>query len=363
VENQAHTYVAILAGGTGTRLWPKSLIEKPKQFLDILGIGKTLIQQAFEHYISFIKKENIFVITHQDYFSIIREQLPELPIENIILEPSQKHTAPSTMYISMKLWTRDPEANLVIAPSDQIILDQKSFENTIEKALDFSAHITDSLIALGAQPTYPNISYGYIQFGTKEVVPNIYKLKTFTEKPNAELAKVFIDSGEFLWNTGIFVFRAKSVLNAMEKYLPELYEVFISEKEFFNTDREKEIVEKIYSLCTNISIDFAILEKSENVYVIPSSFGWSDIGSWDSVYEDMQKDYLGNAVSGKHVLVVDATKCMVNAPDKKLIILQGLDDFVVVDTQNILLICKKDKVPEIKDYVAEVKRNFDEDYL
>lgn len=363
MENQAHNYVAILASGIGSRLWPKSLVEMPKQFLDILGVGKTLIRQAFERYVAFIKKENIFVVTHQDYFSLVREQLPELPAENIIVEPSQKRTAPSVMYVSMKLFARDPDANLVVAPSDQIILDQKNFEATIEKALDFSAHITDALLALGVHPHYPNTGYGYIQFEPQEVVPKIYKVKTFTEKPNVELARVFIDSGEFLWNSGIFVFRAKSILKAMEKYLPELYEVFVGEKDFFNTEKEKESVEKIYPLCTNIAIDFAVLEKCENVYVLPSSFGWSDIGDWNSVYENREKDYLGNAVSGKHVLVVDATKCMVNAPDNKLVLLQGLDDFVVVDTPNVLLICKKNKVPEIKDYVAEVKRNFDEDYL
>ena len=362
VDKNAHHYVVILAGGIGSRLWPQSLVAKPKQFLDLLGMGQTLLQQTFERFVSFIKKENIFVITHEDYFQLTHEQLPGLPAENIIIEPSRKSTAPSVAYISMKLLDKDPDANLVVAPSDHIIVNLEKFEKSVEVGLDFAAYL-NALVALGIKPLYPNTGYGYIQYETREVASDIYKVKTFTEKPNLDLAKMFLDSGDFLWNSGIFIWRVRSVLAAIEKYLPEMYEVFDAERTYFNTDKEREAIERIYPLCTNISIDFAIMEKAENVYVIPSTFGWNDLGNWNSAYENIEKDYLGNAVSGEHVLVIDATKCYISAPDKKLVVLQGLDDFIVVDTKDALLICKKDKEQEIKDYVAEVKRNFDEDYL
>lgn len=362
METNEHHYVVILAGGIGSRLWPKSLIAKPKQFLDVLHTGKTLLRQTFERFTSFIKPENIFIATTEEYADLAQQQIPELQSENIIREPSRKSTAPCVAYISMKLLAKDPEANLIVAPSDHLILDIDEFKKSILNALDFSAQL-NALVTLGVKPLYPNTGYGYIQYETREVASDIYKVKTFTEKPNLELAKVFLESGEFLWNSGIFIWRVKSVLNAIEKHLPELYEVFDAERELFNLPEEQEAIKRIYPLCTNISIDFAIMEKSENVYVIPTSFGWSDLGTWNSAYENLEKDYLGNAVTGNHIVVIDATKCMISAPNKKLVVLQGLDDFIVVDTDNTLLICKKEKEQEIKDYVAEVKRNFDEDYL
>lgn len=362
MQNNEHHYVVILAGGIGSRLWPKSLMAKPKQFLDILHTGKTLIRQTFERFTPFIQLDHIYIATTEEYADLAHEQIPELPKENIIREPSRKSTAPCVAYISMKLLDKDPEANLIVAPSDHIIMDTAEFTKAIETALNFSAHL-NALVTLGIKPLYPNTGYGYIQYETREVASDIYKVKTFTEKPNLELAKVFLESGEFLWNSGIFIWRVKSVLNAIEKHLPELYEVFDAEKDNFNKPEEQEAIKRIYPLCTNISIDFAIMEKSENVYVIPSAFGWSDLGTWNSAYENLEKDYLGNAVTGKHIVVIDATKCMISAPDKKLVVLQGLDDCIVVDTKDSLLICKKDKEQEIKDYVAEVRRNFDDDYL
>lgn len=362
MENNEHHYLVILAGGIGSRLWPKSLMGKPKQFLDILHTGKTLVRQTFERFTPFIKLENIYIASTEEYAELVHEQIPELPIQNIIREPSRKSTAPCVAYISMKLMDSDPEANLIVAPSDHIILDSETFRESIMTALDFSAHL-NALVTLGIKPLYPNTGYGYIQYETREMAPNIFKVKTFTEKPNLELAKVFLESGEFLWNSGIFIWRVKSIISAIEKHQPELFEVFDAEKEHFNKEGEADAIKRIYPLCTNISIDFAIMEKSENVYVIPSAFGWSDLGTWNSAYENLEKDYLGNAVTGKHIVVIDATKCMISAPNKKLVVLQGLDDFIVIDTESSLLICKKDKEQEIKNYVAEVKRNFDEDYL
>lgn len=357
-----HHYVAIMAGGIGSRFWPKSRTSMPKQFLDILNTGKTLIQWTFERYAEFIPKENIFVVTSQDYEAIVAEQLPEMNKENILCEPSRKNTAPCIAYISFKLLQHDPEAALIVAPSDHIILDNNAFKTITLKALDFVTHLK-AFVTLGITPTYPNTGYGYIQHDTMSVAEDIYKVKTFTEKPNLELAKTFISSGDFLWNAGIFVWQVKNVVKAFEQFQPEMYELFDGEKTNFNTPDEKNAINRIYPMCTNISIDFAIMEKADNVYVIPSSFGWSDLGTWNSAYENLEKDYLGNAVAGENVIVIDATKCMVSAPKEKLVVLQGVDDCIVVDTKDVLLICSKDKEQEIKDYVAEVKRSKGDIYL
>lgn len=357
-----HNYVAIMAGGIGSRFWPMSRTNYPKQFLDILNTGKTLIQWTYERYADFIPKENIFVITSDEYAAIVAEQLPDLPVENILGEPSRKNTAPCIAYISFKLLQRDPKASLIVAPSDHLILDKIAFKKVCLEALSFvTKH--NAFITLGIQPTHPNTGYGYIQYEQHAVSDNVFKVKTFTEKPNLELARTFLASGDFLWNAGIFVWQVKNIISAFEHYLPEMYELFASEKEKFNTGEEKQALAEIYPQCTNISIDFGIMEKANNVYVIPSSFGWSDLGTWNSAYDNFDKDYLDNAVAGNSVVVIDATKCMVHVPNDKLVLLQGLDDFIVVDTRDVLLICKKDKEQEIKEYVAEVKRKKGDKFL
>ncbi|MBC6492814.1 mannose-1-phosphate guanylyltransferase [Flavihumibacter stibioxidans] len=357
-----HHYVAIMAGGIGSRFWPMSRTNYPKQFLDILNTGKTLIQWTYERYADFIPKENIFVVTSDEYAGIVAEQLPDLPVANILGEPSRKNTAPCIAYISFKLMQQDPLASLIVAPSDHLILDTIAFKKVCLEALSF-VNKHNAFITLGIKPTHPNTGYGYIQFEQHAVTDNVFKVKTFTEKPNLDLAKTFVASGEFLWNAGIFVWQVKNIIQAFEHFLPEMHEVFAAEKEKFNTAGEKEAIEAIYPQCTNISIDFGIMEKANNVYVIPSSFGWSDLGTWNSAYENFDKDYLENAVAGNNVVVIDATKCMVHVPNDKLVLLQGLDDFIVVDTKDVLLICQKSKEQEIKEYVAEVKRKKGEKYL
>lgn len=351
-----------MAGGIGSRFWPMSRTAYPKQFLDILNTGKTLIQQTFDRYKKLVPEENIFIITSAEYIPIVKKQLPHVADENILGEPSRKNTAPCVAFISFKLLKKDPNANLVVAPADHMVLETENFIKTSKKALDFVNHI-NAFVTLGIKPTYPNTGYGYIQHETTAAAPDIYRVKTFTEKPNSDLAKTFIASGDFLWNAGIFIWKVKNIITAFEKHLPEMYEVFAAEKEKFNTEEEKAAIEEIYPQCTNISIDFGIMEKAENVYIIPSSFGWSDLGTWNSAWDSMEKDYLGNAVAGKNVMVIDATKCMVHAPENKLVLLQGLDDFIIVDTKDALLICKRDKEQEIKEYVAEVKRNKGDKYL
>lgn len=357
-----HHYVAIMAGGIGSRFWPKSRSSYPKQFIDILSTGKTLIQSTFERFAQFIPKENIFVVTFNEYESIVKEQLPELPEENIVSEPSRKNTAPCVAYISFKLMQKDPDATLIIAPSDHLVLNTEEFQKVSLAALDFAEN-HNALVTLGIKPTYPNTGYGYIQHELTSAADDVYKVKTFTEKPDIDLARTFFASGDFLWNAGIFIWTVKDVLHAFEQYQPEMFEVFSVEKSNFNSKNEAEAIDRIYPLCTNISIDYAIMEKANNVYVIPSSFGWSDLGTWNSAYDNLEKDYLGNAVSANNVIVIDAVKCMVSAPEDKLLVLQGLNDFIVVDTRDVLLICQKEKEQEIKEYVAEVKRNKGEKFL
>lgn len=357
-----HHYVAIMAGGIGTRFWPMSRTHLPKQFLDILGTGKTLIQQTFDRYSKLVPAENIFVVTAQEYEPIVKKQLPALPAENILLEPSRKNTAPCIAYIAFKLLAKDPKALMIAAPSDNLIMDNHEFVDTAKKALHFVDHI-NALLTIGIKPTYPNTGYGYIQHDTAAAAPDVYKVKTFTEKPNLELAKTFIASGDFLWNAGIFTWKVKTVVSAIEKHLPEMYDVFVAEKDNFNTEREKEAIERIYPQCTNISIDFGVMEKADNVYVIPASFEWSDLGTWNSAWENMEKDGKKNAVAGKKVMLIDTRNSMIHVPENKLVLLQGLDEYIVVDTRDVLMVCRKDQEQEIREYVAEVKRNMGDKYL
>src|SRR5580698_10591947 len=317
-----HHYVVIMAGGIGSRFWPMSRQDYPKQFLDILNTGKTLIQWTFDRFASFIPIENIYVVTSQEYAAIVQEQLPQLPAANILGEPSRKNTAPCIAYISFKLLQADPKASLIVAPADHLILDKTAFTKVCLEALSF-VNKHNAFITLGIKPTYPNTGYGYIQYEQHSVSDNVYKVKTFTEKPNLELAKTFLASGDFLWNAGIFVWQVKNIIQAFETYLPEMYDVFVAEKDSFNTSDEKKALEHIYPLCTTISIDFGIMEKANNVYVIPSSFGWSDLGTWNSAYENLKKDELNNGIAGKKVMIIDATKCIVHSGNKKLMVLQG----------------------------------------
>lgn len=355
-------YVAIMAGGVGSRFWPVSRAGMPKQFLDILNTGKSLIQATYDRFTGFIPPENIFVVTTKEYVGLVEEHLPNLKHENIISEPSRKNTAPCLAYLSFKLKARNPLASFIVAPSDHLILDNAAFEEVCKRGLEFIEN-KPCLLTLGMKPTYPNTGYGYIQYNNEEVAEGIYKVKTFTEKPNLELAKTFLSSGDFLWNSGIFIWKVVDILYAFEQFMPELYELFYSEKDRMDTIEEEKAIESIYPQCSNISIDYGIMEKAGNVKIMPASFGWSDLGTWNAAYDNMEKDYLGNAVRGDNVIIIDATRNVVHASHDKLLLLQGLDDFVVVDTKDALLICKKEKEQEIKDYMSEVRRNKGERFL
>lgn len=355
-------YVAIMAGGIGSRFWPVSRLDYPKQFLDLLNLGKTLIQATFDRFASFVPKENIYIVTSLQYKEIVQKQLPQLPPENILCEPSRKNTAPCIAYVSYKLNVLNPKSNLICAPADHLILNETSFRKVCIEALEFTEK-NNALITLGIKPITPNTGYGYIQHEQYAVSDNVFKVKTFTEKPDIELAKQFLISGDFLWNAGIFVWRTESIIAAFEKYLPEIHELFENAKKDLVNEKESIAIDLIYPQCVNISIDYGILEKANNVYVIPSAFGWSDLGTWGSAYENIEKDYMENAVAGDNVILFDSTKNIIHSHNDKLILLQGLDDFIVVNTNDVLLICKKEKEQHIKEYVAEVKRNKGEKFL
>lgn len=351
-----------MAGGIGSRFWPVSRLEYPKQFLDILNCGQTLIQSTFERFSQFIKPENIFIVTSFQYKDLVKQQLPHLNPDNIVCEPSRKNTAPCIAYISYKLQQINPNCNLICAPADHLIIDNISFTKTCLEALGFTKK-NNALITLGIKPYEPKTGYGYIQYEEYCISDNIYKVKTFTEKPDLELAKTFIASGDFLWNAGIFVWKTKNIIEAFDKYLPEVHELFDGAITAMNTPKEKEVIDLIYPLCINISIDYGILEKADNVYVIPSAFGWSDLGTWGSAYDNIEKDYMENAVAGENVILFDSVKNVVHKTGKKLLLLQGLEDFIVVDTKDVLLICKKENEQNIKEYLSEVKRNIGEEFL
>lgn len=354
--------MVIMAGGIGSRFWPKSRVKYPKQFLDILSTGKSLIQMTYERFLDICPKENILVVTNDIYTDIVKEQLPELQDHQILGEPSRRNTAPCVAYAAEKIAALNPNATMVVAPSDHLIVDNKGFDKTITKALEFAAQ-NEALVTLGMVPTRPDTGYGYIQYHDSKVNGELFRVKTFTEKPTLEIARKFLKSGDFLWNSGIFVWSVRSILYAFQKHLPEVYDLFREGEGRYNTETEKAFIEKTYSQCKNISIDYGIMEKADNVYVIPSDFGWSDLGTWESLYQHYEHDYLGNAVAGDNVMVTDAKNCMVMAPDDKLVVLQGLDAYCVIDTGDVLLICERDKEQEIKQITADVKKQKGEQFI
>lgn len=356
-------YAIIMAGGIGSRFWPISRTSYPKQFIDILGTGKTLIQNTYARFLKICPKENIYVVTNEIYASLVKEQLPDMTDGQILTEPVMRNTAPCVAYGSFKIESLNPDAAIVVAPSDHLILDESAFISTIEKSLE-TASRNDCLITLGIKPSRPDTGYGYIQYTDQTLNEDFHKVKTFTEKPTLEIAKTFLQSGDFLWNAGIFVWSAKAIVNAYGNHLPDMHEIFAEARPVYNTDGEKNHVHKSYLQCTNISIDYGIMEKADNVYVLPSEFGWSDLGTWASIYDLAEKDYVGNAViPADKVIMYDSSNCMVNVPDEKLVILQGLHDYIVVEANNTLLICPRDQEQNVKQVVADVKQKFGTKYI
>lgn len=346
-----------MAGGIGSRFWPMSRQQKPKQFLDILGTGKSLLQETFDRFVKIIPKENIYIVTNKSYEKLVLSQIPGIGSNQILLEPSRRNTAPCIAYAINKISLRDEEANVIVAPSDHLILHNDAFLEQVNKGFEFVSS-TNSLLTLGIKPCRPDTGYGYIQMSSQKEDPNgneIRKVKTFTEKPNIELAKSFVSSGEFLWNSGIFIASVKSLIASFEVFLPEIQMIFKDGKSHYFSETENEFVDQAYAQCTNISIDYGIMEKAPNVFVLPSEFGWSDLGTWGSLYENSAKDNNQNAVLGKNVVLHAVEGCIVNMPKDKLVVIQGLKDYIVVESDGILLICKREDEQEIKQMVTTVR--------
>jgi mannose-1-phosphate guanylyltransferase len=345
-----------MAGGVGSRLWPASRSGNPKQFHDMTGSGKTLLRQTFERFLPIIPAENVFIVSHKDYASLVQKDLPEVPVANIICEPRRKNTGPCLAYAAYKISDINPEARVVVAPADHLILEEDNFRNSIMLGFE-QTEKKDCLITLGIQPTRPDTGYGYIQFVKAEGVINerISLVKTFTEKPNLALAEKFLDSGDFLWNAGIFIWSLKSFIKGLEKHMPHTNGLFMEGMGKYNTPQEEDFINEVYDNCKNISIDYGLMEKASNVYVIRADFGWSDLGTWGSVYQHISKDADANAVVGKFVKLYDSSNCLINVPKNKLVVVQGLDDYIIVESDNILLICKKSEEQKIKQFVSDIK--------
>jgi mannose-1-phosphate guanylyltransferase len=356
-------YAIIMAGGIGSRFWPISRTSHPKQFIDILGTGKTLIQQTYDRFLKICPQENIYIVTNEIYSDLVKEQLKGIGNQQILTEPVMRNTAPCVAYGCFKIESLNPDAAIVVAPSDHLILDEPAFVATIEKSLETATN-NDCLITLGIKPSRPDTGYGYIQYTDKTINSDFHKVKTFTEKPTLEIAKTFIQSGDFLWNAGIFVWSAKAIVNAFGKYLPDMNDIFADARSVYNTDDEKAHIHTAYQQCTNISIDYGIMEKASNVYVLPSEFGWSDLGTWASIYQLAEKDYVGNAViPSDKVIMYDSSNCMVNVPEGKLVIIKGLHDFIVVESNNTLMISPRSEEQGVKQVVADVKQQFGTKYI
>lgn len=346
-----------MAGGVGTRFWPMSRTAHPKQFIDVLGTGRTLLQATYDRALRFCDTRNIFVVTNESYKKLVAEQLPDLPEENILCEPARKNTAPCVAFAAWKIHSKDPDAVMVVAPSDHLITKEDTFTKAITSCMRKAAD-NDCLITLGIKPTRPDTGYGYIQFIESDVPEKdkrIKKVKTFTEKPDHEMAEFFMRSGDFLWNAGIFVWSSRSIIKAFEEHMPDMAQIFNEGNGKWFTSQEEAFLRDAYARCRNISIDYAVMEKATNVYVRSSIIGWSDLGTWGSLYTHIKKDEHENAVVGKQVMMYKSKNCVVNVPKDKLVVIEGLEDYIVVESDGILLICRKQDEQQIRTFVNDVK--------
>ncbi len=358
-------FCVIMAGGIGTRFWPMSRISRPKQFIDILGTGQTLIQQTFHRFEKICFKENIYIVTNEIYKNIIFDQIPGIQEHQILCEPMRRNTAPCIAYANYKIKQTNPDAVIVVAPSDHIILKEETFVEVILSALK-AAEKKDWLLTLGIQPSRPDTGYGYIQFIdtiTYKEDPRVIKVKTFTEKPDLEMAKTFLKSGDFLWNSGIFIWSLKSILKSFNQHLPEVDSIFKEGIGIYNTPEEKQFIGYAYSRCKNISIDYGVMEKAGNVFVLASDFGWSDLGTWGSLFEHRPKNSDNNAIIGSNVMTYNSANCIINVPPQKLVVLQGLDDYIIVEDDDTLLVCKKSDEQMIRQIVSDVKEKKGDKYV
>lgn len=360
-----NTYCVIMAGGVGSRFWPLSKTSAPKQFLDILGTGKSLLRQTFERFLPICPTENFLIVTSSEYFSKVLEQLPELKPSQVLLEPFRRNTAPCIAFANSVIRNRNVKnARIVVTPADHLIINETEFIISISDGLNF-VEKNDALLTLGIKPHRPETGYGYIQIGQEagKEYPHFNKVKTFTEKPDLEIAKVFFESGEFFWNSGIFLWSLKSIDQAFENSLPEVQSLFKTLDSKFGTSDEESTIHKTYMECRNISIDYGIMEKATNVFVRTVSFGWSDLGTWSSLYEYSAQDKNGNAVICGQTILYDTSGSIINVPAGKVVVVQGLNEYIVVDSGDALLICPKSNEQQIRQFTSDIKTEFGDSTL
>ena len=361
METNNHRYCVIMCGGVGSRFWPYSRRAMPKQFLDFFGTGRTLLQMTYDRILPMVDRSRVLIVTNAEYAPVVREQLPELADNQILLEPARRNTAPCIAWAARHIAALDPEASMIVTPSDHLITNESVFQHTVVRGFEF-VETNESLLTLGIRPTRPETGYGYIQMG-KEVEPGIMKVKTFTEKPDLELAKVFVESGEFFWNAGIFLWSAKAINNAFASLASDLDRVFENGAELFGTPAETDFIAEHFPACPNISVDFAIMEKAPNVYVEAADFGWSDLGTWSALYDNSPKNRDRNVTQKCKVITYNSQGNIFAVQQDKLVVVSGLKDYIVADAGDVLLICPKAEEQDIKRMVNDVQERFDDKYL
>lgn len=356
-------YCVIMCGGIGSRFWPMSRTDKPKQFLDMFGTGRSLLQLTVDRILPVCKPENIILVTNRAYVDTIREQLPEISPEHILPEPARRNTAPCICWVAHHIYARNPDASIITLPSDHLILKELEFHKVLREGIGF-VEGGDRLLTIGLKPTSPHTGYGYIQLGHPvEGYDNILKVKSFTEKPNLEMATLFMDSGEFYWNSGMFLWRADAILKAFDEYAPEVASIFDAGREFFGTPREMEFIDQAFPNSPNISIDYAIMEKARNVYVETADLGWSDLGSWKALYQTSPKSHEGNVTQGCKVLTNNCSGTIFATTGEKIIVADGLKDYIIADTDNALLVYPIAEEQKIRLLVNEVKERFGDEFV
>ena len=356
-----HRYCVIMCGGIGSRFWPYSRTDRPKQFIDFLGTGRTLLQMSYDRILPIVPKENVLIVTNAQYAPLVKEQLPDLQDDQILLEPARRNTAPCIAWAAWHIAARDPEASMIVTPSDHLITREKEFEASIIKGFEFVEN-NNALLTLGITPVRPETGYGYIQIGD-EAEEGIRKVKTFTEKPNLELAKVFLNTGEFFWNSGIFLWKASTIKEAFHKHASNIAAQFELGAEMFGTPKETDFINEHFPACVSISIDYAIMEKSSNVYVECVTFGWNDLGTWSALYDNSPKNIDHNVAQNCNVLAYNSTGNIFAVEGEKLIVVDGLKDYIIADAGDVLLICPKSEEQRIKQMVNDAKMKYGEKFL
>ncbi len=360
-QQTSHRYCVIMCGGIGSRFWPYSRTSKPKQFIDFFGTGRSLLQMSFDRILSIVPKENVIIVTNAQYADLVREQLPDVLPSNILCEPARRNTAPCIAWASYHIRALDPEASVIVTPSDHLITREQEFHDSILKGFEFVER-NQALLTLGITPTRPETGYGYIQIG-KATEDGILKVKTFTEKPDKELAKVFLQSGEFFWNSGIFLWKVQSIIDALHRFTPEIAAIFDNGDNVYATPGETDFIQQNFPACVNISIDYAVMEKSPNVYVECVSFGWSDLGTWSALYENSPRNRDGNVVQNCNVLSYNSSGNIFAVSGEKLVVVDSLHDYIVSDAGDVLLICPKENEQSIKQIVNDARLSFGDKFL